>query len=849
MALASFLVKAVEGTKRAATPMASTSTPQLALAMVTKENTFTPHRFSDPVSQCFAAMLVVMAAAATTTVSAMWWEQALTVVAALALPVLALHSSAYTAYQCLNALGIYRALNSSDGDAWRTATCVFMHLYLVLANLDMRSQQQLSSVVQKVTYQQEWRLVTLRRLRELTLDDVWALPERFRLRTAYSEFTYNTEEPLFLIRAILRMSWRPMIPIYIAESLLKTVAVVTTTLNSSVLHCLDSPGSSAWYKGYVAMILLVLSKLLEMQRDQVAKYASAETSRVTDAIKLELLRLPLTKSGRKPRGSSYRNSHYVSMLISDLRNGQDIFTSLFGTAATVWVVFSRVGWLAFLPMAMSIVFSLLESAMIRMGGQRYHWMEDDDSFSYDGRVDEVCLGIKTIKLFGWERMYLDPKLQQDNAPKKRLPWYAPVMRCVWYVFDGLQSLASELSSFLTIFLHLQTAAGAAAPITNAELFELTNHGSNMQSSISGIFYRIQRLRTLFKYNRTLERALRGDYINSLRQVDAEGPKAVSISMDACSFRWRKKRLALKGVTLTARAGELVAVVGKTAAGKSSLLLAMCSEMELVQGSGHVCGSVSYLEQSPWIMSGATLRDNILFGREFDEDHYWRVIQACALMEDLDAWADHDLTVIGDRGINLSGGQRARLALARTVYSRADIYVFDDPLSAVDAVVRRHILDNVILSSGMLGDKLRIVATHAEGILPFCNQVATVDSGNVRVVAQVPREYTKNVVPGSPSCESDRSSDTAVGKDELVADNSADSDTDSEADVEDRPPRKWSNRENAVFIMRMCGLPVVASMVFSGMFSPVSTFILDGLQLDALRANSQSGAANAGAVLS
>ncbi|KAJ2886473.1 ATP-binding cassette glutathione S-conjugate transporter ycf1 [Coemansia aciculifera] len=847
MALTSLLVKASERTKHVFIPVASSFLSQLVLEMTTKENTFTPHRFSDPVSQCVAAMLVVVAAAT----SSGWWEQVLAVMAALALPLLAMHSSAYTAFQCLNALGIYRALNSSI-DAWITGTCVLMHIYLVLANLDLRSQKLLDTLVQKVTYRQERRLVALRRLRELTLDDVWLLPERFSLRNAYNEFTYNTEEPLFLIRAILRMAWRPMISIYIAESLLKTVSLLTTTLNSSVLHCLDSPATSAWYKGYVTMLLLVLVKAIEMQKDVVYKYSSAETSRVSGAIKLELLRLPLTKSGRRPRGSSYRNGHYVSMLIGDLQNALGIFSSLFGTAATVWVIFHRVGWLAFLPMTISIVFSVLESAMIRLGGQRYHWEEEDDVYSYDAKVDEVCLGIKTIKLFGWERMYLDPKLQQDSTPKKKLPWYAPAMRATWYIFDSLQTLTSEMSSFLTIYLHLQTASGAATSITNAELFELSSHGDNMQSSISGIFYRLQRLRTLFKYNRTLECALRGDYINALPQTDIETSAEASIRMDACSFKWRKKRLTLKDVSLSAGAGELVAVVGKTAAGKSSLLLAMCSEMEMAQGEGQVRGTVSYLEQTPWITS-STLRDNILFGREFDEDHYWRVVYACALMEDLDAWPDRDLTVIGERGINLSGGQRARLALARTVYSRADIFIFDDPLSAVDAVVKRHILDNVILSSGMLGDKLRVVATHAEGILPFCNQVVTVDSGNVSVVTQVPREYNKSVVPDSPSCDSDKSSVTAVNDDSEPSSTpteASDDESDKGSSVNgDRPARKWSNRENAVYIMRMCGLPVLGSMLFSGMFSPVSSFILDGLQLDALRANSQSGSASTGAVLS
>ncbi|KAJ2319777.1 hypothetical protein GGI00_006350, partial [Coemansia sp. RSA 2681] len=151
MALASLLVKASERTKRVVIPKVGSLVSQLVLGATT-ENTFTPHRFSDPMSQCISAMLVVFAATEDIGGAAGWWEQALAVVAALMLPILALHSSAYTAFQCLNALGIYRALNSgSSSDVWRTTACVLMHLFLVLANLDLRSQQQLNSVMQKVT--------------------------------------------------------------------------------------------------------------------------------------------------------------------------------------------------------------------------------------------------------------------------------------------------------------------------------------------------------------------------------------------------------------------------------------------------------------------------------------------------------------------------------------------------------------------------------------------------------------------------------------------------------------------------------------------------------------------------
>ncbi|KAJ2402915.1 ATP-binding cassette glutathione S-conjugate transporter ycf1 [Coemansia sp. RSA 2559] len=196
---------------------------------------------------------------------------------------------------------------------------------------------------------------------------------------------------------------------------------------------------------------------------------------------------------------------------------------------------------------------------------------------------------------------------------------------------------------------------------------------------------------------------------------------------------------LENVSFTAGDGELVAVVGKTGSGKSSLLLSVCGEIEMTKGSGAVFGSIALMEQTPWIMND-TVRKNILFGRDYDEDHYNRVVDACALVEDISNWRGGDQTVIGERGINLSGGQKSRLALARTVYSKADIYILDDPLSAVDAHVKRHILDNVIMDSGLLGGKVRIMSVNAESLLPYCNQVIRLDSGKASVTKQDPQEF-------------------------------------------------------------------------------------------------------------
>ncbi|KAJ2751109.1 hypothetical protein GGI19_004694 [Coemansia pectinata] len=241
---------------------------------------------------------------------------------------------------------------------------------------------------------------------------------------------------------------------------------------------------------------------------------------------------------------------------------------------------------------------------------------------------------------------------------------------------------------------------------------------------------------------------------------------------------------------------------------------MCKELEMTKGSGTMVGSIGYMEQSPWIMND-TMRANILFGRDFDEEYYWKVIHACALTQDLESWPDSDLTTIGERGINISGGQRARLALARTVYSQADIYILDDPLSAVDAHVKRHILDNVILSSGLLGNKLRVIITHSESMLPFCNQIITVSDKTVSVIHQEPKEYfyiapvaavESNDVFDPILTETDLDSTprtpTIDNDAQVITSDDAPSEC-SESDEDQLPQQKRTILDNAKYVFRLC----------------------------------------------
>ena len=155
--------------------------------------------------------------------------------------------------------------------------------------------------------------------------------------------------------------------------------------------------------------------------------------------------------------------------------------------------------------------------------------------------------------------------------------------------------------------------------------------------------------------------------------------------------------------------------------QSSLLSALLGEMEKLSGNVNISGSLAYVSQQAWIQN-AKLKDNILFGSKLDENKYNKAIDNCALLSDLDILAAKDETEIGEKGINLSGGQKQRVSLARAVYADADIYLLDDPLSAVDSHVGKHIFDKVIGPDGCLNNKTRVLVTHAVTFLPKVDKI-------------------------------------------------------------------------------------------------------------------------------
>ncbi|KAK7866057.1 hypothetical protein R5R35_013557 [Gryllus longicercus] len=206
--------------------------------------------------------------------------------------------------------------------------------------------------------------------------------------------------------------------------------------------------------------------------------------------------------------------------------------------------------------------------------------------------------------------------------------------------------------------------------------------------------------------------------------------APGVELSDASAKWSGDAAGedtLSHVTLSIGAAQCVAVVGQVGAGKTSLLHALLRELPLRAGTLEVRGRVSYASQEPWMFAGS-VRQNILFGEPFDRQRYNRVLRACALDVDLENLPYSDETMVGDRGISLSGGQRARINLARAVYKDADIYLLDDPLSAVDARVSEHIVAECI--KGYLAGKVIVLVTHQLQHLQDVDQIYVMCNGSI-----------------------------------------------------------------------------------------------------------------------
>lgn len=342
---------------------------------------------------------------------------------------------------------------------------------------------------------------------------------------------------------------------------------------------------------------------------------------------------------------------------------------------------------------------------------------------------EILTNMKSLKLYGWEPAMIERlKHIRNNKQLKNLRkmvLFSSTIDFLWVI----------VPCFITTISFACYAYLENKPLTPELVFPCLSLFMMMNRPILE-FPRtiIVVVNSLVSFQRVRD-LLVSDELQS-EAVNRDGSVALfgdlTVSVKGANFAWNDEdteATALKDINYEAHKGELSCIVGKVGSGKSSFLKALLGELHKQSGSVSIKGSIAYVSQDMWL-TNATLRDNILFGHRYDATFYSKTIEACALTPDIALLPDGDQTEIGEMGITLSGGQKARVSLARAVYARADIYLLDDPLSAVDEHVSAHIMKEVLSTSGILNSKTRVFATNSIQILSKADSIVLLENQQI-----------------------------------------------------------------------------------------------------------------------
>ncbi|KAM7072953.1 ATP-binding cassette sub-family C member 2 isoform 2-T2 [Molossus nigricans] len=338
-------------------------------------------------------------------------------------------------------------------------------------------------------------------------------------------------------------------------------------------------------------------------------------------------------------------------------------------------------------------------------------------------MNEILNGIKILKYFAWEPSFKNQVYDIRKKELKNLLTFGQMQSLIMFLLYLTPVLVSVVTFSVYVLVDSNNILDAKKAFTSITLFNILRFPLSMLPML------ISSMLQASVSTERLEKYLGGDDLDtSAIRHDCNFDKVIQFS--EASFTWDQDlETTIRDVNLDIMPGQLVAVVGSVGSGKSSLLSAMLGEMENVHGHITIKGSIAYVPQQSWIQNG-TIKDNILFGSEFDEMRYQQVLEACALLQDLEVMPGGDLAEIGEKGINLSGGQKQRISLARATYQDSDIYILDDPLSAVDAHVGKHIFDKVLGPNGLLKGKTRLLVTHSIHFLPQVDEIVVLENGTI-----------------------------------------------------------------------------------------------------------------------
>ncbi|KAG0325521.1 hypothetical protein BGZ99_000575 [Dissophora globulifera] len=573
---------------------------------------------------------------------------------------------------------------------------------------------------------------------------------------------------------ILPHYWFAQVCLFLSDNISRLVPFIVFWIIVFLQETQDSRPSPppAWH-GYGLTLLLLVTCMSQTGLNQIWSTASIRTGTLTRTALVDLIFQKTTVMSSKAR-LEYPDGAIFNMMSTDATRIDEAIEGMVLLISVPIACFITVGMLIYLmgPSALlGTFFLILANPLQAWAMTTLNPIRERASKFRDTRIQvvtEILQGIKVIKFFTFESSFLKKVSDIRESELKGIGLLMRVRGFIYSTSSSLPVFASALSFVLyaalgnrleaqIVFPALALFTGLRVPLlvlpmiygetTDAyvsakriERLLLSSDTKPLPPIVPGHTYALSFDHADFYWDQlpsdsTSDLASSTSAIseqeqdNSRAGVDDERRPLLSNSTSANAAVDGSSDVVpfLKDINLNIPRGALVAVVGPVGSGKSSLLQAMVGNM--MKSSGEVVrgATISYASQIPWIRN-STIRDNILFDTPIDEDRYWRVVKACSLERDLSNMPLGDQTEIGERGINLSGGQKARLSLARSVYYDAETVIMDDPLSAVDAHVGKRLWEDCILQE--LGKKTRVIATHQLHVLPDVDYVITMKHGRI-----------------------------------------------------------------------------------------------------------------------
>ncbi|KAL2495976.1 ABC transporter C family member 3 [Forsythia ovata] len=536
----------------------------------------------------------------------------------------------------------------------------------------------------------------------------------------------NKVTTLMLAKGLIFTTWREISVSAVYVLVYTLASYVGPSLIETFVQYLN--GKRAFEnEGYVLVFVFFIAKVFEClsRRHRLFKVQQAGF-RARAALVAKIYNKGLTLSCQSKQG--HTSGEIINFMSVDAERIEDFSWYMHDP----WMVILQVGLalaVLYKNLGLASLATLVATVVVMLAnvplGRLQEKFQDKLMKSKDKRMkatSEVLRNMRILKLQAWEMKFLSKVLELRNVETGWLKKYVYTSAITTFAFWGAPTFVSVVTFGACIVMGIPLESGKI--LSALATFRILQEPIyNLPDTISMI------VQTKVSLDRIASFLSLDDLQPDVLERLPMGSSDLAIEIIDGNFGWdlSSPSPTLKDINLRVSHGMRIAICGTVGSGKSSLLSCILGEVPKISGTVRLSGRKSYVAQSPWIQSGK-IEDNILFGKDMDRQRYERVLEACSLKKDLEILSFGDQTVIGERGINLSGGQKQRIQIARALYQDADIYLFDDPFSAVDAHTGTHLFNECIL--GLLDSKTVIYVTHQVEFLPVADLVLVMKDGRI-----------------------------------------------------------------------------------------------------------------------